>query len=102
MPGRQENNNIDEEVEEDKEVNNNIQDIYEDEICTVGESIPGSTIEASTDVTVALLQTNKTNNNHKTVKGLLDTDALSTFIKKEALKNIPHTLKRTKIKVQGR
>ena len=71
-------------------------------MCTLGESMPGSTIEASDDVTVSLLQTNKTNNNHKTVKRLLDTGALSTFIKKEALKNIPHTLKRTKIKLQGR
>ena len=61
-----------------------------------------SNIEASADVTVSLLHTNKTNNNHKTIKGLLDTGALSTFIKREALKNIPHTLKRTKIKVQGR
>ena len=43
-----------------------------------------SNIEASADVTVSLLQTNKTNNNHKTVKGLLDTGALSTFVKKRS------------------
>ena len=40
-------------------------------------------MEASTDVNVALVQSNKTSNKHKTVKGLLNTGVLSTFVKKK-------------------
>ena len=82
--GRQENNNIDEEAKEsDKEDNNNIQDIYDDEIYTLNENTSSVTLEASVNVNVALVQLkNKIINKNKTVKGLLDMGALSTFIKK--------------------
>ena len=57
----------------------------------------------STDVNVALVQlNNKTINKNKIIKGILNTGALSTFIKKETLNVIPHTLTNNKVKVQGR
>ena len=98
----QENNNINK-VESDKEDNNNIQDIYDDEITTLNENISSDNLEASFDVTVALVQSkNKTFYKNEIIKGLLDTGTLPTFIKKEALKDTPHTLKSTNVEANGR
>ena len=98
----QENININK-VEFDKKDNNYIQDIYDDEITTLNENISSSTLEASFDVTVALVQSkNKTIYKNKIIKWLLDTGTLPTFIKKEALKDTPHNLKSTKVKANRR
>ena len=43
-------------------------------------------MEASADVNVALVQSSKTRNKYKTVKGLLNTGVLSTVLKKKIRK----------------
>lgn len=81
--------------------NNNIQDIYEEEINTTEDKDYKNKIlpDTSADIDVDIIQRDK---NNKRILGLLDSGTNGNFIKRKAFKNVTYESKSVKVIVKGR